>query len=96
MTLSKADVDHVARLARLDLSEQEKAELAEELSAILDYASQLQEVDLDAVEPMSHVSGQHAVFRKDEPHVSLPPDVVLKNAPDAEDQQFKVPAIMEG
>lgn len=96
MTLSKADVDHVARLARLDLSEQEEVELAAELSAILDYASQLQEVNLDEVEPMSHVSGQHTVFRKDEPHISLAPDVVLQNAPDAEDQQFKVPAIMEG
>ncbi len=96
MTLSKADVDHVARLARIDLSEQEEIELAKELSAILDYASQLQEVDLDGVEPMSHVAGQQPVFRQDEPHESLPSDIVLKNAPDAEDQQFKVPAIMEG
>ena len=96
MTMSKADVDHVARLARLDLSEQEEVELASELSAILDYASQLQRIDLDQVAAMSHVNGSRTVFRKDEPHVSLSPEIVLRNAPDTEDQQFKVPAILEG
>jgi aspartyl-tRNA(Asn)/glutamyl-tRNA(Gln) amidotransferase subunit C len=96
MSLSKQDVEYVAALARLHVSEDEKESLSHELSRILEHASELQKLDLDGVEPTSHVGVTQTVIRKDEPHESMPPELVLMNAPDAEDDQFKVPAVLEG
>ena len=96
MSLSKDDVEYVAQLARLHVTEEEKESLSAELSRILDHASELQKLNLDGVEPTSHVGVTQTVTRKDEPHESLPVDLVLANAPDAEEDQFKVPAILEG
>lgn len=96
MSLSKEDVEHVAALARLHVTEAEKAELAVELSRILDHATQLQQLDLTGVEATSHIGVDQTVTRKDVCRPSLPVDAVLANAPDVLDQQFKVPAILEG
>ncbi len=100
MSLSRKDVLHVATLARLHVTDAEQEELAQELSRILAYAAQLNTLDLVAslagVEVTSHMSVSSMVTRPDAQGESLPPEVVLANAPDAEEQQFRVPAVLEG
>lgn len=96
MKISEETVSHVARLARLAVSDSDKATLAPQLSEILDYAEQLQQVDLDGVEPTSHPFRQVNVLRKDVLGKSLPNDVALQNAPDKESGQVRVPAVLEG
>ncbi|WP_127582407.1 Asp-tRNA(Asn)/Glu-tRNA(Gln) amidotransferase subunit GatC [Paenibacillus koleovorans] len=95
MSISIQDVEHVAKLARLDLNEQEKQTFTEQLNAILKYADKLNELNTDGVEPTSHAMPLVNVMRADEPRASLPIEKVLLNAPDEEDGQFKVPAVLE-
>ncbi|GFR39360.1 aspartyl/glutamyl-tRNA(Asn/Gln) amidotransferase subunit C [Insulibacter thermoxylanivorax] len=89
------DVEHVAKLARLELQDDEKEKFAEQLDAILQYIQKLEELNTDDVEPTSHVIPLVNVMREDEPRPSLPIDKVLLNAPDHEDGHFKVPAVLE-
>jgi len=95
LSININDVEHVAKLARLDLSEQEKEMFTAQLSAILKYAEKLKELDTEEVEPTTHVLHLSNVMREDEVHESLPIEKVLRNAPDDEDGQFKVPAVLE-
>ncbi|MBD0384270.1 Asp-tRNA(Asn)/Glu-tRNA(Gln) amidotransferase subunit GatC [Paenibacillus sedimenti] len=95
MSISKADVEHVAKLARLDLSDHEKEQFTEQLNAILKYAEQLNELDTEGVVPTSHAMPLVNVMREDVTKPSLPIGKVLLNAPDEEDGQFKVPAVLE-
>ena len=95
MPLDRAAVDHVARLARLDLSEDELARMRVELTQILEHAEMIQALDLDRVEPTSHAVRIVNAFRADEVTESLPPDDVLANAPETEDGRFRVPRIIE-
>lgn len=95
MSITLKDVEHVANLARLDLSDAEKAQFTEQLNAILKYAEKLNELDTDGVEPTSHVLPITNVMREDVKKESLPIEKVLLNAPDEEDGQFKVPAVLE-
>lgn len=95
MSISMQDVEHVAKLARLDLTEEEKQTFTGQLNAILKYAEQLNSLDTDGVEPTSHVVPMSNVMREDEVRPSLPLDKVFLNAPDEEEGQFKVPAILE-
>jgi aspartyl-tRNA(Asn)/glutamyl-tRNA(Gln) amidotransferase subunit C len=95
MTLDRAAVDHVARLARLALSEDERERMRAELSGILEHAEVIQSLDLDDVPPTSHTVRLVNVFRPDEVRASLDPGVALANAPEAEDGRFKVPRIIE-
>ncbi|UJF32452.1 Asp-tRNA(Asn)/Glu-tRNA(Gln) amidotransferase subunit GatC [Paenibacillus hexagrammi] len=95
MSITKMDVEHVAKLARLDLSENEKDEFTNQLNAILKYAEQLNELNTDDVAPTSHAMPLVNVMREDETRPSLPIEKVLLNAPDEEDGQFKVPAVLE-
>lgn len=95
MSISVKDVEHVAKLARLDLSEEEKHMFTEQLNAILKYAEKLNSLDTADVEPTSHVMPLSNVMREDEVRPSLPIEKVLLNAPDEEDGQFKVPAVLE-
>jgi aspartyl-tRNA(Asn)/glutamyl-tRNA(Gln) amidotransferase subunit C len=95
MPIDRAAVDHVARLARLALSEEERAKMESELAAVLDYAEKIQELDLDEVEPTSHSVPLRNVMRPDEVTPSLSPEEALANAPEAEDGRFKVPRIIE-
>ncbi|MFD0871082.1 Aspartyl/glutamyl-tRNA(Asn/Gln) amidotransferase subunit C [Chlamydia abortus] len=95
MSISMQDVEHVAKLARLDLTEEEKQTFTGQLNAILKYAEQLNSIDTDGVEPTSHVVPMSNVMREDEVRPSLPLDKVFLNAPDEEEGQFKVPAILE-
>ncbi|RJE82619.1 Asp-tRNA(Asn)/Glu-tRNA(Gln) amidotransferase subunit GatC [Paenibacillus sp. 1011MAR3C5] len=95
MSITLKDVEHVANLARLDLSDAEKAQFTEQLNAILKYAEKLNELDTEGVEPTSHVLPITNVMRDDVKKESLPIEKVLLNAPDEEDGQFKVPAVLE-
>jgi aspartyl-tRNA(Asn)/glutamyl-tRNA(Gln) amidotransferase subunit C len=95
MSISGKDVEHVANLARLELSIEEKERFAGQLNAILKYAEKLNELDTQNVEPTSHVLALANVMREDTVRPSWPIEKVLSNAPDEEDGQFKVPAVLE-
>lgn len=95
MKLNRKDVEHVALLSRLELSEQELDKFTGQLDAILEYIDVLNQVDTSAVEPMAHVLEIRNVMRSDELQPSLPREAALQNAPDAEDGFFKVPKIVE-
>ncbi|WP_019536609.1 Asp-tRNA(Asn)/Glu-tRNA(Gln) amidotransferase subunit GatC [Paenibacillus ginsengihumi] len=95
MSITIKEVEHVASLARLELTEQEKEQFAGQLNAILKYAEQLDKLDTEGVEPTSHAVPLTNVMREDEIRPSLPVEQVLLNAPDEEDGQIKVPAVLE-
>jgi aspartyl-tRNA(Asn)/glutamyl-tRNA(Gln) amidotransferase subunit C len=89
--LSAADIRKLARLSRLQLTDAEVAKYQKELSAIVDYFEQLQEVDTTELEPTSQVTGLVNVVRADDPiQYGVTPDALLKNAPATADGQFKV------
>lgn len=83
---------HVAKLARLGLSEEEIQTMAGELSGILEHVDRIAELDLDGVEPTTHVIALENVLRPDVPHQSLPPEVALAQAPDPVNGAFRVPS----
>ena len=95
MSLSADDVRKVARLARLELSEADLARMTDQLSQILEYVAQLNELDTDGVEPLAHPLPIANVFRPDEPAPSLSPDAALQNAPNRVDNYFGVPAVFD-
>lgn len=94
MSLSEDEVRHVAMLARLALTDDEVAALAPQLSQILEYAEGVGEVAAADVEPLTHPFPLRNVMRDDEPRPSLPRDVILSQAPDAQDDRFAVPRIV--
>jgi len=89
-------VDHVARLARLDLEEDEVLKMQNQLADILAYIDLLEELDISDVPPTSHVLDMADVMREDEVKSSLPVEKGLGNAPEREGTAFKVPKIIEG
>ncbi len=97
MSLSLDEVRRIAALARLKLSPEEEQVFQGQLSAILDYVRQLEELDVSAAEPMTHAlaAGDPAPLREDVVLPSLPPDEALANAPAREGTCFKVPRIIE-
>lgn len=95
MALDRKAVDHVARLARLDFSEQERVKMQTELTHILGHVEKIQGLELDDVEPTSHSVPLRNVMRPDEVRESLDRDEALANAPAAEDGRFMVPRIIE-
>ncbi len=95
MGIEREAVDHVARLARLDLSEDERERMQDELTTILAHVERIQALELDGIEPTSHAVPLANVLREDEARPSLPQEVALANAPEAEDDRFKVPRIVE-
>lgn len=95
-TLSAEEVRHVAELAKLALSEEEITLFASQLSAVLDYAAQLQEVDTSQAPPTASVLPLRSVMREDVVQPSLPIDDVLANAPDHDGRSFRVHAVLEG
>ncbi len=96
MIISEETIRHVAKLARLAVTDEEAHLLAPQLSDILDYANELQEVDLTNIEPTSHSFPLYNVLRQDEPKPGLTREAALKNAPDSDDGQVRVPAVLEG
>jgi aspartyl-tRNA(Asn)/glutamyl-tRNA(Gln) amidotransferase subunit C len=95
MSIQTKDVEYVAKLARLNLSDEEREKFTDQLNAILQYAEKLNELDTEGVEPTTHVLHLSNVMRKDEVHESLSQEKVFRNAPEEEDGQFKVPAVLE-
>jgi aspartyl-tRNA(Asn)/glutamyl-tRNA(Gln) amidotransferase subunit C len=92
MAISRDEVLHVARLARLALSEEELERFSEQLSAILDAVGKVAELDLSDVEPTAHPLDVVNVWAEDEPKPCLSVDEALANAPDRDGDSFRVPA----
>jgi aspartyl-tRNA(Asn)/glutamyl-tRNA(Gln) amidotransferase subunit C len=90
--IDREQVLHVARLARLELSEDEVARMTGELSAILDHIEKISALDLDGVPPTSHVVDVPNALRPDVPRPSLPREVALANAPAVDEDGFSVPS----
>ena len=95
MALTKDDVAQVALLTRLDLTDDEAARTARQLSSVLDYIAKLNELNTDDTEPMFHPMPLQNVFREDEPSPSLPVAEALKNAPERLGDSFRVPRVIE-
>lgn len=93
MALSQQEVIHLAHLARLRLEPQELERMRVQVSAILDYVAQLQELDLTSLPPTSQVTGLQSVMRNDEVRDGLAAEIVLAAAPDREDSLFRVKAV---
>ena len=93
--LTRADVEHVAQLARLALDDEELERLTTELGVILEHAAQVSALDTADVPPTAHPVALVNVLRPDEPAASLDRDEVLAMAPDAEDGRFRVPRILD-
>lgn len=89
------DIEHVAKLARLELTDEERERLREQLGLILENAAKVGEVATEDVPPTAYAIPRANVLRPDVRSPSLPRDDVLANAPDAEDDRFKVPRIAE-
>jgi aspartyl-tRNA(Asn)/glutamyl-tRNA(Gln) amidotransferase subunit C len=95
MILTFAEVEHIAELARLELTEEELARYREQLSTVLDYFEQLQEVDTTAIPPTSSVLLAESSLRADETSPGLDLKDLLRNAPQVESDQFQVPPVLE-
>jgi aspartyl-tRNA(Asn)/glutamyl-tRNA(Gln) amidotransferase subunit C len=89
------DIEHVARLARLELTGDEKARLREQLGVILEAAAKVSEVATDDVPPTAYAIPRSNVLRRDKITPSLTVEEVLSNAPEVEDDRFKVPKVVE-
>ena len=95
MALTGDQVRWVAHLARLELSDAELETMTRQLSAIVEYVNQLQQVNTDGVEPLAHALDVSNVFRADEPRPALPVDAALANAPDRRGDFYGVPAVLD-
>jgi len=93
--ISRKDVEHVARLSRLALSDAEIEKMREQLAAILAHIDTLRALDTEQVEPTSHAVPMENVMHEDEPRPSLPQEAMLANAPDRSTDFFRVPRIIE-
>jgi aspartyl-tRNA(Asn)/glutamyl-tRNA(Gln) amidotransferase subunit C len=93
---SKETIDHISKLALIDLSEEEKEKLSKELGDILNYFNKLDELDTNNVKPTTHpIDGLKNVFREDEPWESLSNEEALRNAKYKKDGYFKAPRILK-
>ena len=95
MPLSREEVQHIAQLARVGLSEEDIARFREQLSEILDYFQRLRQVNMDDVPPTAHTLALQNIMRDDEPQRSFPQEEVLANAPRREGELFRVQAVLE-
>lgn len=95
MNITKQDVEQVAKLARLEITEPEKEAFAQQLSGILTYVEKLNQLKTAGVEPTATVPGQTNVFREDQARPSLPVEQAVANAPESADGFFVVPKIIE-
>ncbi len=95
MKITRQEVEHVARLARLGLSDEEQERMRDQLDTILTYIDKLDQLDTSGVEPTSHVIPVTNVFREDATRSSLSQEQALANAPDRHGSLFRVPRILE-
>lgn len=94
MPVTVNDVEYVAKLARLEFSEEEKQKLTHQLNDILAYMEKLNEIDTTNVEPLAHVIELQNVLREDATTASLPQEEALKNAPDRTEKFLRVPKVI--
>ncbi|HEX4793223.1 MAG TPA: Asp-tRNA(Asn)/Glu-tRNA(Gln) amidotransferase subunit GatC [Humisphaera sp.] len=94
--ITAEQVVHVAKLGRLELSDEQRRKFAAQLESILEYVAKISQVDVSGVEPMAHALPLHNVLREDVVEPSLPLEKVLMNAPDVDGPFFKVPKILGG
>ncbi|KAB2837189.1 MAG: Asp-tRNA(Asn)/Glu-tRNA(Gln) amidotransferase subunit GatC [Melioribacteraceae bacterium] len=94
MSVTKKDVEHIAKLARLKVTEEEVEHYTGQLNQILTYVEKLNELDTENIEPLSHPVENTNVFREDELKQSIKTEEALKNAPDKDDEHFKVPKVI--
>lgn len=95
MSISIEEVHYIASLARLRFSEEEEERLAGQMSRILEYMEQLNELDTTGVPPMAHVLDLTNVFREDDARTRITREEALRNAPDADDEYFRVPKVID-
>jgi aspartyl-tRNA(Asn)/glutamyl-tRNA(Gln) amidotransferase subunit C len=95
MSLSLEEVKHIARLARLELTSAEEELYRTQLSAILEYADHLQSLDTTGIPPTSSVLPPRSTLRVDEARPGLERDALLSNAPEVEEEQFRIPAVFD-
>lgn len=95
MTLTQANVEHIAQLARLELTAAEKEMYREQLTAVLDYAAMLNDLNLDGIPPTAHAVAQHNILRPDVAEPSLPTTDALSNAPQQQNNQFLIQSVLE-
>jgi aspartyl-tRNA(Asn)/glutamyl-tRNA(Gln) amidotransferase subunit C len=95
MAIDRKTVEHVAKLARLQLSGEELDRYGAQLAAILDYIAKLEKLDVAGLEPLAHAVDTSNVFREDEPRPCLPREAALQNAPEKTGDFFIVPKIIE-
>jgi aspartyl-tRNA(Asn)/glutamyl-tRNA(Gln) amidotransferase subunit C len=95
MPLSLEEVEHIAKLARLELTGEQKVRYRGQLEAILEHVAKLQELDTQDVPPTASTATGGSPLRADEPRPGLSTEEALKNAPEQEDGQFKIPSVFE-
>ena len=94
MKIDSQEVEHVAQLARLKVTEDDVARLTDQLNSILSYMDKLNELDTTGIEPMAHALALETAFREDEARPSLEPEEALDNAPQREGNFFTVPKVI--
>ena len=94
MIIGMKDVEHIAKLAKLEFNDDEMTEFTRQFNEILSFMEKLNELDTSKVEPLSHVIELQNVFRDDEPKPSIPTEEALKNAPSKNEKFFKVPKVI--
>ncbi|MBM4176909.1 MAG: Asp-tRNA(Asn)/Glu-tRNA(Gln) amidotransferase subunit GatC [Ignavibacteria bacterium] len=94
MAVTREEVKHIAKLAKLSLSEEEEVSFQKEMTSILNYMDKLNQINTENVEPLSHPIPVENVFRADKVEPSISRDEALKNAPDATQEFFKVPKVI--
>lgn len=95
MSLTRKEVEHIAELAKLNLTDEEIERYGQQLSAILDYFEELKQLDTDDIPATASVLPLRNVMREDEPRQTLTRDEILANAPDKENGQFRVKAVLD-
>jgi aspartyl-tRNA(Asn)/glutamyl-tRNA(Gln) amidotransferase subunit C len=95
MAVTIKDVEHIAKLAKLEFTDAEKEKFTSQLNKILEYVEQLNKLNTDNVEPLSHVIELNNVFRSDEVKLGVETPEALKNAPSKTEKFFKVPKVIE-
>ena len=91
MSITKAQIEHLAHLSRLQLNEEEVARMQEDMTSILDFVAKIEALDLDGVEPLTQMSPSTNIVREDQVGHMLSKEDALKNAPDANSDYFRVP-----
>lgn len=91
--LNKQQIEHLAKLAKLDVTEEEKDKYAQQISSVLDYFNQIKDLDVEQVTELEHLTGLSNVTRFDEERIVSSTEVILDQAPETKDRQIKVSAV---